>query len=294
MTVLTAGREHTVAENASSMFYRGMALAACVTWSYWPTLVELVEYWRNNDDYSVGALVPFVAVYLAWQRTRTGTGCKRVTCWWGAVVICGGQALRLFGVCFWHVSAERYSLIVTIAGLVLLVWGFTTFWRMRWILAFLLLMMPLPFRVHEQLLLPLQELAARSGTFFLEIAGIYVQREGNILHLEEKVRVGVAEACSGLRMITAFVFLCATVAFMIARPVWQRSLLVLSSIPIALVTNSMRLVATSLVILYVGGAGVRSFAHDALGFAMMPVALALVIFELWLMKQLMAGSGAQR
>ena len=123
-------------------------LVLVVCWSYWPTLTGLWRNWQSDDNYSVGQLVPLAAIYLAWLQRRGLAGCTKAPCWWGVLLLLLAEAGRAFGLLFVYESAERYSLVLTIIALVLLVAGRQVFWRVRWILLFLFLMVPLPGRIH--------------------------------------------------------------------------------------------------------------------------------------------------
>ena len=260
------------------------ALAACLLWSYWSTIKELCQFWARNQDYSVGALVPLVAGYLVW-RDRAELGRQSVRpCWWGCGVILLAEAARLGGVYFGYGSAERYALVLCIAGTVLLAAGWAVFRRLGWVMAFLVLMVPLPARVHELIALPLQNLATASAVFGLELLGFFVMREGNVLRLESGESVAVAEACSGLRMLTAFVFVAALLAFLVSRPRWHKLVLVSFSVPVAVLCNSLRVIATSLFVHYSGSSSFTTAFHDAAGLAMMPLAILVSVGLLTLLK----------
>jgi exosortase len=260
------------------------ALVGCLLWSYWPTVKELCEFWARNQDYSVGALVPLVAVYLVW-RDRVELRRQSIRpCWWGCGVILLAEVARLGGVYFGYGSAERYALVLCIAGAVLLAAGRTVFRRLVWVLAFLLLMVPLPARVHELIALPLQNLATASAVFGLELLGFFVVREGNVLQLETGQSVAVAEACSGLRMLTAFVFVAALLAFLVDRPRWHKLVLLLFSVPVAVFCNSLRVIATSLFVHYSGSSALTTTFHDAAGLAMMPLAILISVGLLSLLR----------
>jgi exosortase len=94
--------------------------------------------------------------------------------------------------------------------------------------------------------------------------------------------VAVAEACSGLRMLTAFVVVAAFMAFVLRRPAWQRIALVASSVPIAIVCNLVRLVATAELFVLVSSDIGERFFHDFAGLTMMPLAVLMLVGELWL------------
>jgi exosortase len=269
-----------------------MALLVVLAWAYWPTIFGLWKDWREDPNYSVGQLVPLVALYLLWQERARLRKCRVAPCWWGLAPLLLGQVGWFFGLLFLYGSAQRYALVLTVASLVLLVGGREIFWRLRWILVFLLLMVPLPGRIHNTISGPLQQCATISTVFVLEVFGADVGREGNTLALNDQTNVGISEACSGLRMLTAFVVVAAAFAFVVDRPRWQRATLVVSSIPIAIICNVVRLVATAALYATASSSFAERFFHDFAGLTMMPVAVAILIGELWLMKKLVTADPA--
>ena len=223
--------------------YAGL-LGAILLWSYWPEIRGLWKEWQSDPNYSVGQLVPLVVLYLLWDDRNRLRRIKVAPCWWGLLIILAAQAIRLAGYLLLYESAQRYALVFTVAGIVLLVTGWRIWWHLRWVFVFLLLMVPLPGRVHNALAGPLQQCATSGTVFVLEVFGVDAAREGNVLTLGDNTTVGIAEACSGLRMLTAFVVVAATFAFLIERPRWQRCVLLVSSVPVAIACNVIRLVAT--------------------------------------------------
>jgi exosortase len=268
-------------------------LAGVFLWSYWPVLLGLWRTWGYNEDYSGGRIVPLIAVYLVWSDRKALTGTPIRTCWWGLVVLVAAQMLRIAGVLLSYGSLEQYSVVFSIFGIVLLVLGKPVTVRLKWVLVFLLLMIPLPRRVHDEVALPLQSLATSSAVLGLEMLGVLVSREGNVLWLNDKTSIAVAEACSGLRMLTAFVVVSATLAFIVRRPAWQKGALVLSSIPVAILANTLRVVATALLYDRTNGEVARWFFHDLAGIIMMPIAVAASIGLLSLMRWLGNSSPAE-
>lgn len=264
----------------------GLSLTLALLWSYWPTCVPLFSDWQRDENYSVGQLVPLAALYLLWQERCRLRAIAVNPSWWGVVVILLAQGARFFGLAFVYESAERYSLVLTIAGLVLLIAGRQIFWRLRWILLFLLLAVPLPGMVHNLISGPLQSLATAGAVFTLELFGVTVVREGHVMVLNHEVSVAVAEACSGLRMLTAFVVVAATLAYVVKRPSWQKAVLVLSSVPVALMCNLARLVVTAVLFMVASSELAERFFHDFAGLTMMPLAVLMLMGELWLMAKL--------
>lgn len=261
-------------------------LPIALLWSYWPTLFGLIQDWQDDDNYSVGMLVPFAALYLLWQDRRALKGCGIKPCWWGLGIILLAQAARAFGLFALYGSAVRYSLVLTVVGLVLLIAGWQVFGRVRWILLFMFLMVPFPGRIHNLISNPLQTQATASAMFVLELLGVTVIREGNTLVLNNSVPIAVAEACSGLRMMTAFLVVASVLAYSVTRPRWQKAAIVLSSVPVAIVCNLVRLVITAFLFLWTSSEWAERFFHDFAGFTMMPMAILILLGELWIMSKL--------
>ncbi|MCG3129048.1 MAG: hypothetical protein CHACPFDD_03957 [Phycisphaerae bacterium] len=264
---------------------------ASLLWSYWPTVRGLIREWQRNPEYSVGQLVPLAAAYVVWRRRGALAGCRVTPFWGGLGLILAGEALRAFGLLYVYDSIERFSLVVTAAGALLLALGREVFWACRWVIAFLLLMVPLPATIHNLISAPLQEASTAGAVFALEMLGATVDQDGFTLTLNDRTQVGVVEACSGLRMLTAFVVVASTLALLVERPRWKLATLVISSVPIAIVCNLVRLVATSLLYMVVEHRALTQTFHDVAGVAMMPLALLLLIVELRVLDGV-AGAGA--
>jgi exosortase len=261
-----------------------LTLIAVTAWSYWPTMMNLFNTWQTDEDYSAGQLVPLVALFLVWRERNMLRQCLLVPCWWGGIALLVlAQIARTYGLLSFRSSPERYALILTVAGLILMVAGWQFFRRVLWILLFLFLMVPLPGRIHNLVSGPLQRIATTGSVLFLEVFGVRVSQEGNVVVLNGETPLAVAEACSGLRMLMAFVIVAAFIAYMVKRPRWQKAILLGSSIPVAVVCNMIRIFATAMLMLYVSAEVAQKFFHDFAGYVMMPAAVLLTFGEIWLM-----------
>jgi len=264
-----------------------LALLIVTTWSYWPTMADLFSVWQSDDDYSAGQLVPLVTVFLIWRERRGLRQCLGVPCWWGGIALLSlAEIGRIYGFLSFRSTPGRYSLVLTLAGLVLMVAGRQVFRRVLWILLFSLLMVPLPSIVHNLIAGPLQRVATMGSVFFLEAVGVSVSQQGNVVMLNGNTPLAVAEACSGLRMLMAFIIVAAFIAYMVKRPRWQKGVLLLSSIPVAVVGNMVRIFATAMLMLYVSAEVAQKFFHDFAGYVMMPIAVLLLFGEIWLMDRI--------
>lgn len=263
-----------------------VALLAVTVWSYWSVIVDLFKEWQGDDDYSAGQLVPLIALFLVWHERKKLRECTLSPCWPGIALLLLAQAARTYGLLFMFESAERYSLVLAIAGLVLTVAGWQVFRKVYWILLFLFLMVPLPGRVHNMISGPLQTMATTGSVFLLEAFGVNVSQQGNVVTLNEQTTMAVEEACSGLRMLTAFIIISAFITYMVKRSRIQKAILLLSSIPVAVMCNILRLCITAILFILVNAEVAEKFFHDFAGFCMMPAAVLLMFALLWIMDKI--------
>ncbi len=261
----------------------GLLLVAATGWAYWETIVSLIKEWQGSDDYSAGQLVPMVALFLIWVERDRLKECVLKPCWWGIGIVLLAALARIFGLLFMFESAERYSLPLMATGLVLLVAGRQVFRVVSWILLILFLMVPFPGKIHNMISGPLQRMATTGAVFLLEAFGVRVSQQGNVIMLNQSISMSVVEACSGLRMLMAFIIVAAFIAYMVKRSRCQKAILFLSSIPVAVICNIIRLCATGMLFLLASSELAEKFFHDFAGLVMMPAAVLLMFAELWLM-----------
>ena len=276
----TASSSKEEFRNSFIFLFGLLATIMAFLWCYWPTLTDLWRVWLQSDEYSSGLLVPFLAIYIGWSRYKSAGSCPISFSVWGLVIFLVAQLIRHFGVYYMFLSAERLSFILSIGGLGLMLFGGLFFRRFFTVWLFLFLMLPLPNRVQSAITLPLQSWATSSAVFCLEVFGYEALRDGNVINIGDTA-VAVAEACNGLRMLTAFFVISALVVLLVRRPLWEKLLLLASALPIALFCNTIRLVATAIALTVIEGQGWEMAFHDFGGLVMMPVALGLVVFELW-------------
>jgi exosortase len=262
-----------------------------VAWAYWATLAEVSHRWAQDPQYSHGWLVPLFAVALLWfRREHLGDSGPKPT-WWGLPLLAGGILLRFVGSWFYFEWFDPISLIPCLAGAVLMVGG-KRVWTWAWpSIAFLAFMIPLPFRLANALSDPLQHLATLTSTFALQTLGLPALAEGNTIQMDD-VQINIVEACSGLSMLIVFFALSTGVALVVRRPRWEKGLILLSAIPIALVANVLRITVTGLLYRLVSNDAADAFFHDAAGWLMMPLALVMLFVELRVLGRLLMDPSA--
>lgn len=252
------------------------AVAACLTWAYWPNLQALVAIWNREPDYSHGYLVIPIAAFIFWSRWSKGV--DRSPLWRGAgwaLVVAALVARAVFNERGQNWS-ETFSLMPLLVGLGLALLGRKAFLEAWPAFAFLIFLFPLEPHLNERLSLPLQGLATRGACALLKVTGLWVMPEGNVIFLGT-TRLEVATACNGLGMLMS---LSATVvAFTALMPMStaKRITLLALVVPIALVSNVIRIAATAWCYHLFGSEFGSKVAHDVAGWAMMPTALVIVM-----------------
>ncbi|GIU78051.1 MAG: hypothetical protein KatS3mg005_1289 [Bryobacteraceae bacterium] len=174
-----------------------------------------------------------------------------------------------------EIFTERVALVGTVAGLVWYLGGTELMRRLRFPLLLLCFALPLPGLLHKQITFPLQLVATRLAEWGLELTGRTVLREGNVLELAGRM-ISVVEACSGIRALMALEFFALAYAYLFHEKVWMRWALAAAAVPVAVVANSGRVMATALL----GEVDPRlaeGFYHGLEGWAVFVVAMAMLI-----------------
>jgi exosortase len=272
-----------------------LLVAAAFGWAYWnPTLAGLWEKLTQSDEYSSGLLVPLIAVYVVWiRREELGTVLIVPAVGLGLAAFAVAQAARFAGLYLGMDSGENLSVVLTVWAILLMMLGWRMIWKTKGILLFLLLMLPMPHQVQDGITLPLQRWSTSSAVFSLETLGYAVQQQGNIIEING-TQVGVAEACNGLRMVTAFFVIAGFIALIVRRSGWQKLVVFVSSVPIAMVCNTIRLTVTTIAFTMIKATTWEKAFHDFGGLAMMPLALAMIVAELWVLSKLVVSDTAPK
>lgn len=260
-------------------------LIAALTYGYWNMLEYTSSFW-DNPLYSHGWIIPLFCGYLFWQRRQQLTQISAGERWIGLAILVGSLLIRLYASYYDMNPLDRLSYIGCLLGITQIIGGTS---MLRWAgppLAFLVFMFPLPSALENSVLLQLQRLAAICSTWTLQLLGIPALREGSKIAIDQ-LNLDVADACSGLRMTTIFGAMSVALAMMINRPWWDRLAILLSAIPVALLTNVIRITATALLYMVSGESeAIQHYVHDWAGFAMMPIAMGFLWLELQLLHKI--------
>jgi exosortase len=262
----------------------GALLLVC----YAPVLLRLVRQWAADPDMGHGFFVPVVAGYIAWQKRGELLSQPASPNWWGLLVVAYG-ALQLF---LATLGAElflaRTAFVISLAGVVLVMGGVRSLRILAFPLFLLFFMVPIPAIVYSQITFPLQLFASQVAAAALSFVGIPVLREGNILELASQ-RLNVVEACSGIRSLLSLSFLSLVYAYFFDKKVWMRLVLLVATLPIAIVANASRVTLTGLVSEYNTELAAGIF-HYASGWVIFMVALVILVafhqFVNWIYRRL--------
>lgn len=242
---------------------------------YWGVIVKLVHDWATDDNYSHGFVIAPLAAYFAYERRERLAAAVKKPTWLGLVVILGSLALLAAGTLGAELFLTRVSMIGMLLGVILFVWGYAHARILTFPLAFLLLMVPIPAIVFNQIAFPLQLLASRFGELALQIARVPVLREGNVITLAN-ITLEVAEACSGIRSLISLLTLGIVFGYFTDRRAWVRTAIALSTIPVAIVVNGLRVAGTGVAAHYYGPEAAQGFFHTFSGWLVFVVALAML------------------
>jgi exosortase len=241
--------------------------------------VKLVSDWANDDNYSHGFLIPPVAAYFAWERRdrlRSATPSPSLL---GLVIVLGSIATLIAGILGAELFLTRISMIGFTVGAVLFVFGWQHLRVLTFPIAFLLLMIPIPSIIFNQIAFPLQLLASQFGESTLQICTIPVLREGNVIVLANTT-LEVAEACSGIRSLVSLLTLGIVYGYFTDRRTWIRVLIALLTVPIAIVTNGARVAGTGIAAHFYGPDAATGFFHEFSGWLVFLSAFALLFLTM--------------
>jgi len=242
---------------------------------YYPILSKLVRQWTTDDDVSHGFFVPLVAGYIAWQRREKLLSIEWKPAWWGIALLVWAGLQAYLGMLGAELFLQRSAFLLSLVAMLLILGGTGLVRELSFPLLLLPFMIPLPSVLYNQITFPLQLFASAVAERSLEILNIPVLRDGNILELASQ-KLSVAEACSGIRSLLSLSFLSLVYAYFFDRKIWMRWVLLIATIPIAIVANSARVTLTG-VFSEIDPSLAEGFFHEAEGWVIFVVALVILV-----------------
>jgi len=309
-------------------FYQPLTIAVALAFVYFTVLLKLSGDWWNDENYSHGLLIPFIIGYILWlERNRFAAAETRPVVWWGALVVGFSMLLLWSGTAGAELFVQRISLVVMLAGVVIYFWGFRLLRLIAVPLMLLILAIPIPQIVFNRIAFPLQMFASRCAVAAMSLLSIPVLRQGNVIELmplgaTEPKRLAVVEACSGIRSLMTLVTLAVVYAyftkpkqgptnfslsqvsekgdagehnklkfvghFLKSFTFWRSLILVVAAVPIAILTNALRVSGTGVLAHYYGTRVADGFFHSFSGWVIYIAAAVLLFATGWVLDRVAA------
>lgn len=284
--------------NFFKRFWQPLLLGAAIVFVYWRVLQKLLVVWWTDENYQHGLLIPFLIGYLLWlERARLAKIVGRPLFLSGGLVIAAAFVLLLGGTLGAELFAQRWSLVLMLAGVAVYFCGWRILKILSLPLALLAFAVPIPAILWNQIAFPLQLLATDLAVWWIRLAAVPAVKFGNIIEIlpvgaTQTVQFEVVEACSGIRSLMTLATLALVYAFFTRRVLnyekiaiwrnsdfWRAVFLIAAALPIAVLTNAARIAATVLIARSYGKETADGFLHGFSGWLVYVAALALLFLS---------------
>jgi exosortase len=256
------------------MIVGGLVLLAVFLWAYWPTLGSIVHAWVNYPDYSHGFIVLPVAIGFLWMRRSSFPREAIRPSLIGLALLLVACAVRIIAGLYYLQPLDGWTIPLWVAAVVWLLFGTTC---LRWSLSsivFLWFMVPIPFTAERWLSVPLQRIATKLSTACLLMLGQPAIAEGNTIWLGDQ-QLFIEDACSGMRIFVGIFALAFAYVLFSRWSWWQKAMVLIAAVPVAIAANVARIVVTGLLYQIVSDEAAHTFSHDIAGLVMIPFAALL-------------------
>lgn len=264
-----------------ALLVSGLAL---VGWAFLPTLELMADKWSSDPQYSHGFLVPLFSAYLLWRTNalkQIGTPAPFI----GVALLLPAIGFRwLAGGLLFH-QLDSVTFLLSLGALAFIAGGVRLAKATTPAILFLVFMVPLPYEIERNVGGPLKVAATHSSTYLLQTLGHPAVAEGHIILIDD-VRLGVVDACSGLKMLMTFSAFAVGAILLLDRTRFEKLMILFGIVPIAVITNVLRITATGVAHTLSHDKDVLNFTHDLHGWLMMPAGLALLGLQLWCLGRL--------
>jgi exosortase D (VPLPA-CTERM-specific) len=261
---------------AKGLIYIGLLVAVFFT-SH-----QFMIKWWGQDDYNYCYLIPFVVLYLLWEKREPLRNTPSRPTWAGIAPIAFGLVLFWLG----ELGGEYYTMYLSswfvLLGLCWMHLGWRKLKLIFFPIAFILTMFPPPNFIYFNLSLKLKLISSQLGVWVLQTLGKTAYREGNVIDLGF-TQLQVVDACNGLRYLFPLIVLAILVAYFSKSAWWKKLIVVLSSIPISIFVNGLRIASVGLLYPIWGPQVAEGFFHDFSGWIIFMISLGILLAELWLL-----------
>lgn len=254
-----------------------MVISAAWFALYHDVVRRLVSDWRVDENYSHGFFIPLIGAYAIWaDRERLAATPRRPQIMLGGLVMATAACLLFLGVLGAELYLTRISLLLSLIALALYFGGMGWLRRLIFPIGLLLLAMPIPSIIFNQIALPLQLIASDYAARVIKLCGIPALREGNVIELAQ-MKLQVVEACSGIRSLVSLATLAVVYAYFFESRWRRRIVIVATVVPIAIIANAARVAGTGIMAHYWGVQAAEGFMHSFSGWLVFFVAVLLLL-----------------
>jgi exosortase D (VPLPA-CTERM-specific) len=259
-------------------FFVALALLAV---TFHEAMAHLVRIWDTQEEYSFGYIIPFISLFLIWQRKDQLERIAFSGSWIGFGMVAVALVFLAIGEMSTLGTISQYAFLLAIGGVALAYTGARGFRVVLVPLAVLAFMVPLPNYLLREISQALQLFSSQLGVALIRLCGISVYLEGNVIDLGA-MKLQVVEACSGLRYLFPLMTLGFIAAYFYQEKFWKRAVLVLSTIPVTVLMNSLRIGLIGVTVEHWGKSMAEGFLHDFEGWIIFMACTAVMLLEMWL------------
>ncbi len=293
-TEVLAGQEEAGWELLGIDTYVKIAVIAALFWYLFSEEIDRIVYrWVTDPSWSHGFLIPFFSLYFLNQHKSELVRLKAKPSYMGLFLMLCCIVFYPLTITYFRIGYARSLTVIAMLGSTVLFLGGWQLVRRAWLaVLYLVFAVPLPIGVYKQITIPMRQLAAKVATALLNLvprldaiaSGVVIDVTYKGVRMEPAL--DVAEACSGMRLLMAFLALGVAMAYLHYRPMWQRIVLLGATIPIAIFCNIVRVTVTGFIYIFLDPRYAQGIWHDMLGMAMLPLAFGVYGLLAWLMANL--------
>ena len=268
---------NTKAEFNSTSSLLAAILIGSFILAYFPVWQRLIVAWYSSDEYSHGFLIVPLCCYILWRKKEVLAEIPVSPSSWGLGLVILSLLLYLFAHFAEIITVASFSMVLLVAGIIIYFYGFLMLKELLFPLFLLLFMIPIPAQIYSSLTIPLQLFVTKTsvwiGALFL---GIPIYREGNVIHLPDRI-MQVVQACSGLRSMISLLTLSAIIGYFTLKSNFLRTVLFFSGIPAAIAVNVIRVLLLVIAFYYFNYDLTSGTIHTVFGMLIFILASLLII-----------------
>lgn len=261
-------------------WFKGILYGIIIIAIYYTALHNMIFVDWALEDYSHCFLIPFVVLYLIWEKRDTMAAIASRPSWLGIIPLSCGVILFWLGELGGEFFTEYLSMWLVVVSLLWLHLGWEKVKKIGFALFIMLTMFPFPNFINTKILLKLKLVSSQLGVAMLQMSGMSAYREGNVIDLGF-TQLQVVDACSGMRYVLPLMVLSLLMAYWYRAALWKKAVLVATSIPLAVLVNSLRIAMTGILYSFWGPAVAEGFFHGFSGWLIFLFTLPVLLLVMW-------------